>query len=566
MPDDGSDSFYLKTEFDERTVTKQSIHEVLDARAEQLEDETYAYYGPENREVSFGEISQTSNGIGNSLAELGLEKGDRVSVMVDNKLQTLFGFFGILKAGGVYCPINTDYKGSILSYQLNDTDPTLLIIDEAYLNRLNQISDELTTDPHVVVRSTDEADATPVESFAHSSFDDIREPSMTKPSVDVAWHDPSSIIYTSGTTGKPKGCVCSHRYFLGGVTFALGQVMDSGDVAHNVLPMNHIAGIGIPLILLIHGGSVALWDQFSPHDFWDRIDQYGATYTFLMSVMIPWLMNAPEQPDDDENTLKMAAMVPVPDNYEEIASRFGFDIIPMMYAQTETSVSMASFIHAVEENDGTPEEYMRGARPEEIIEAAEALGVPVLDEVPGDRFMGRPIPPLAEATVVDDVGEKLPPGETGELLLRPKEPSLFMDEYFGKPTKTVEVFQDLWVHTGDAVYRDDAGNYYFVDRIGDTIRRRGENISSLQVQDAVNSHESVEKAAVFPLPAPEGGEDQIACAVELPETASLTEPELRTHLEGRLPEFMIPDRIQFLEEIPTTATNKMEKYKLRNRF
>ena len=280
--------------------------------------------------------------------------------------------------------------------------------------------------------------------------------------------------------------------------------------------------------------------------------------------MIPWLVKPPEQPDDDENTIKMTIMQPVPDNWQAIADRFGFEVVPMMYSQTEASVPLSGFVHA---EGGKPDDWIKGVHPDDIVEKVEGLNMPMLDEIPGDRFVGRPISSVAEGKIVDtETGEELPPGNVGELVLRPKQEHVFIEEYYGMPDKTAETFRDGWLHTGDAAYRDEDGNYFFVDRLGDVIRRRGENISSLQIQDAVNSHAEVEQAAVFPVPAPEGGEDQIGCAVQLAEDSTLDRAGLEAYLSDRLPEFMIPDRVTFFDVLPTTETRKIEKYKLREQF
>lgn len=164
---------------------------------------------------------------------------------------------------------------------------------------------------------------------------------------------------------------------------------------------------------------------------------------------------------------------------------------------------------------------------------------------------------------MDGRDEPVSPEEVGELVGRPTGAAFLFKEYDGKPERTVESCQNLWFHTGDAVYRDEGGDYYFVDRIDMVIRRRGENISSGQVQDIVNSHPDVDMTAAFPVPAEEGGEDEVAIAVELTEDARLSETDLRNRLQGEMPEFMIQRYIMFVDSIPTAPTNKMEKHKLR---
>jgi len=556
--------FFFRTEYDDEPVCEQTVNEVLQSRAEVLDDEPLIHYGPPQREVSYAEANATANAIGNSLHDLGITEGDRVSVLLQDPLQTVLGFFGILRAGAIYSPINAEYKADPLAYQLNDTDPDLLLIDDQFAGRIEAIRDDLDTDPHVVIRHNG-GGISDLDCFESSTFDTLLDgDSKAVPDVDRSWRDEASIIYTSGTTGNPKGCVCSHRYWLGGICMVFGQILEEDDVVHNSLPMYHIAGVGQVLIPMVAGAACSLWQQFSPTEFWDRVDRYESTHTILLSVMIPWLVKPPEQPDDDENTIKMTIMQPVPDNWQAIANRFGFEVVPMMYSQTEASVPLSGFVHA---EGGKPDDWIKGVHPDDIVEKVEGLNMPMLDEIPGDRFMGRPISSVAEGKIVDtETGEELPPGNVGELVLRPKQEHVFMEEYYGMPDKTAETFRDGWLHTGDAAYRDEDGNYFFVDRLGDVIRRRGENISSLQIQDAVNSHAEVEQAAVFPVPAPEGGEDQIGCAVQLAEDSTLDRAGLEAYLSDRLPEFMIPDRVTFFDVLPTTETGKIEKYKLREQF
>jgi crotonobetaine/carnitine-CoA ligase len=256
--------------------------------------------------------------------------------------------------------------------------------------------------------------------------------------------------------------------------------------------------------------------------------------------------------------------MPLPDNYQAIADRFGFDFLTCGFGQTESGLPLAGLIHTSSDERRKPEEYRRGLQPPAVVDRVESLGIPVVSEVPGDRFMAEPASQYMEATVVDEQGEECPPGKTGELICRPKLPGIILRQYHGKPQLTVEAFRDLWFHTGDAAYHDEEG-YYFVDRIGDVIRRRGENISSIQIQEEVNALEEVADGAVFPIPASAGGEDDIAAAI-VPAENGVNESVIREFLADRLPEFMIPDEIVFIDEIPTTETNKRRKTELKDEF
>lgn len=564
MVNGDSDLFEITAEFDDAPLHQQTMNSVLENRATALGDEPFLHYGPEDRTVSFSRLNDTANAIGNGLIDIGVGHEQKVSVLMRHPLETVFAMFGIHKSGAVYSPINFEYKGQALSYQLNDTDPEVLILEDQYADRLNAIKDDLNRLPKIVISNVDSGGRELHDDFETTSFSQLREGPTGNPGVDVKWNDEASIVYTSGTTGKPKGVVLPHRWIFANYTVVFGQTLNKDDVVHTTLPLYHVGGAYADLTAgLVSGSEVAMWDRFSPHDFWDRVKKYGATKTILLSVMMPWLLKQPEKPDDNQNTLKMVHMQPLPDNYDELADRFGFDIVTAGFGQTESGNPLAGVIHA--NKGGTPKELLAGKRPEGIISVAEDLGVPVVDDISEDRYMGRAVY-FMEATILGEDDEHLPPGETGELAFRPKLPGIVLKEYYKKPEKTVDALRNLWFHTGDAAYRDEDGNFYFVDRIGDVIRRRGENISSMQIQDALNAHESVAQAAVFPIPAPEGGEDDIGAAVEPADPETFSKEALFDHLSAELPEFMQPDELLVIDEIPTTETNKIEKYKLRQQL
>lgn len=557
----------LTSQFDERPVHELTMNSALENRAAHLGDAPFIRYGPEERDVSFAEMNEVANAIGNSLLDLDIGHQAKVSVMLRDPLYTLFGMFGIHKAGGVYCPINFEYTGDALSYQINDTDPEVLLIEDQYIDRLKAIRDELEVDPEIVVHETDVSTEPLNPAFSSHLFRSMLDGETATPDVNLTWDDEASIIYTSGTTGKPKGVVLPHRWIFGNYTLIFGQTMNEDDVVHTALPLYHVGGVYADIIsALVAGASVGLWDRFSPEEFWTRVEKYEATCVTFISVMWTWLVKQPKSEDDHRNTLNKISVIPLPEDHEEVAKRFSFDFVLAGFGQTESGIPVGGFIHAAKGKHGTPDDLLKGMPPEEVKKQSEKLGFPVVGEAPGHRYMAKPMEMYMETTILNDRDEELPPGEVGEFAVRPKAPGILMKEYYGKPEKTVNSWRNLWFHTGDAAYRDEEDNYFFVDRLGDVIRRRGENISSIQIQDAITTDERVAQAAVFPVPAEEGGEDAIAVAIETAEETTLTETAVFDHLDGRLPEFMHPDHIMFVDEIPTTETNKREKYKLRERF
>jgi len=552
-------------QFDDQPPEELTIGQILENRAVAIGDDICVTYGPADESVTYEELDETANRFGNALAELGIERQEKVSLMISQPLETLFTFFGLQKAGAIYSPINDSYKGSTLSYQINDTRPRYLVLEDRFANRLNEVKNDLETLPHVILYETD-ADATVLDGeFERSSFDRLFEGAPTPTDRAVEWDDIASVLYTSGTTGDPKGVVQQHRWVIGNYAELSWRLQSPEDVTHTSLPLYHVGGLYSDIFgAIIAGASVVVWDEFSPSEFWNRVERYEPTRIMLLSSMIQWLANQPEREDDHRNTLSKVTMVPIQDNYEEIAKRFGWDLVFSAYGSTEIGSVLAGIIHAAKGDHGTPHDLVQGMAPEDVIAAAKELEIPVVDELPGDGWIGNGAwKRTVDLSIVDERDETVPPGEVGELVGRPTVPAVLFQEYDGKPNETVESWQNLWFHTGDAMYRDEQGNYYFVDRIGTVIRRRGENISSGQVQDIVNTHPDVEMTAAFPVPADEGGEDEVAIAVELADASYVTKSEISEYLEKEMPEFMIPRYIHVVDTIPTTPTNKMEKYKLR---
>ncbi|MBF7082754.1 AMP-binding protein [Desulfallas sp. Bu1-1] len=546
----------------------------LEEWAEKIGDKTCFYYGEEGKHITYKEFNELSNSIGHNLKAMGVEKGDRISLFLKNPLVTTLAMFGIWKVGAVFCPINFNYRGRLLSYQIKDTNPKLLISETDMIPLINDIKDDipgLTVFLHKPKQgdhdyNPETANIELDKKFLQYPFEELFKGETSNLGINIEYYDTANIIYTSGTTGPAKGVVQSHRW-MNQYTFNSRRFCSQEDVVYNDLPLYHVGGAFANVIKGIWlGCTVAVWDKFSSNDFWRRIKVSGATTAILLDVMIPWLMNAKETPDDRMNTLNKVHMQPLPQYHYQVAKRFGFDYVTCGYGQTEAGNGFVG-IFELDEGEGTPPELYKGKSREEIRALAKKYGYPIHPGKAelGKGYMGK-CKWLLEATILNEHDEECAPGEVGQLAFRPKFSYSMLNEYFGKPEATLKAFRNFWFHTGDACYKDEEGNFYFVDRMGGFIRTRGENISSYQIEDIINSHPKVEMCAALPIPAEVGDEDDIVVYVVVKKGEKLPEGELREWLKGEMPKFMWPKYIRFIDDLPRTPTNKIEKYKLREKI
>jgi len=567
------------TETDLTAILKaegELVTERLDHWARETPDKVFFYYGEDDIALSYGDFARQTDAIAGNLARLGIGPGDRVSVQTTNMLASALMMFGIWKAGAVYSPVNFAFGGRLLSYQLDDTRPKLVVTDPQLLPRLNEVAATLEVAPMVTVylppagrHDHHPAPARPDARFATLDWAELTSPAPA-PRVEIGFADPANLIYTSGTTGPAKGVIQPHRWMVN-YTFGLRAMLGPDDVIYNDLPMYHVGGaianVGRAAWV---GCEVAVWNRFSPNEFWERIARRGATAAILLDVMIPWLTKAPVADTDRANSLNKVHMQPLSLQHNEFARRFGIDFVSVGFGQTESGQVAWCLLEETAEGEGTPAEFYKGMSHAEMHAMAARVGMDVIPGTAATRkgLMGQPST-FVEVAIRDENDELCPPETAGQLTLRPRLPGILMQEYFGKPEATVKAFKNLWFHTGDAAVMGADGMLYYVDRMGDRIRVRGENLSSFQVEDMLNQHPQVQMVAAFSVRGAEGDEDDVAAFVvprEAEGQAPLTEEMLRAFASETMPKYMRPAHIRIVEDLPRTPTNKIEKYKLRRRL
>ncbi len=540
----------------------------LDRHARENPAKVFIHYGETGERLTFADVRERSETLARGLAALGVARGNPVSVLTSNSLLAALAMFACWRVGALYAPVNFNLRGRLLSYQLNDTAPQVMITDSGFCGALDAIGAEIrVSDVIIADGENDESQLGDRFRLPNSRVHRVDELPLTEFEPDdpkLGPLDPATIIYTSGTTGPAKGVVLPFRW-INQYAFVGRSIWTADDVVYCDLPMYHVAGAYALLVkALWKGNTVGLWNRFSPSEFWRRIQDCGASTCILLDVMISWLMAAPPTPGDHRNTLNKVHMQPLPANHQEVARRFGFDFVTCGFGQTESGSGFTAIIDELGNQPGTPADLYRGLSKADLRAAVRSAGRLLLS---GDQnipagFMGRPSPFL-EVAILDDDDNRLPPGRVGQLAFRPRFPGLLLQEYLNKPEATVKAWRNLWFHTGDACLELDDGSFRFVDRMGGYFRVRGENVSSYEVESMIADHGAVRSVAAVPMPATEGGEDEIAVFIELKEAGICSEEDIAGYIREFLPKYMRPSYVRILEALPVTPTNKIEKYKLR---
>jgi crotonobetaine/carnitine-CoA ligase len=338
-----------------------------------------------------------------------------------------------------------------------------------------------------------------------------------------------AILYTSGTTGPSKGVCCPHaQYFWWGLHGIANLEIRWGDVLCTTLPLFHTNALGAFHHALLSGSTLVAEPRFSASRFWQALIDRGATVTYLLGAMVPILLSRPPSPQERSHSVRCALAPGVPANLHAVfEQRTGIKLIDG-YGSTETNFVI-----------GCTTAERRAGRMGTV----------------RDGFLAR---------IIDAGGNEAEPGAPGELVVHSDEALAFATGYFAMPEKSTETFRDGWFHTGDRVVREADGYYRFVDRMKDAIRRRGENISSFEVEQVLLSHPDVGNAAVFPVPS-ELAEDEVMAAIVRRPGSALTESKLCEFCRPRLARFAVPRFIEFVDTLPTTENGKVQKYKLRER-
>ncbi len=517
-------------------VRELTFPNVLSKFARSTPDKVFLSEFAGGRSFTYAGMEAWTHRIAHALQGQGIGRGAHVGVFMGNSAEHLALFLAVARMGAVSVPVNTAARGELLRYYLAQSDCETVVVESSLAARLAEVLHELPLVRRVIVVRDAEGDEgaalAGAAGVAVADFGRIVEAAPDAPFVPAEPVRSSELVliaYTSGTTGPSKGSMLSHAAALTyGTSAAEAQGYRASDIFYVCLPLFHnnalLAASGAALVC---GASVALSRRFSVSRFWQEIRDSKATITNFLGAMSSFLWSQPPSAGDTDHCLRLVSMAPTPKYAAEFERRFG------LRAMNNYGLSDYGMVTSFTEWD------------------------------PRDKLgsIGRPRRGV-QIRIVDDEDYELPPGEVGEIVLRFEEPWRGTLGYYRMPEATLASRRNLWFHTGDRGVCDADGYLWFVDRKKDCIRRRGENISAFEVEQIIATHPDVAAAAVFPVATATNDEEVAAVVVPRP-GVQLDPAALIEHCARNMAYFMVPRYVQFADSLPTTMSQKVEKFRLR---
>jgi crotonobetaine/carnitine-CoA ligase len=495
--------------------------EVLRQRAHAAGDEEFLFF--EDQRITLGKLDDAVNRAAAGFLRLGLGRRDGIAIFLANRPQWLYAFFAAQRIGAYVVPINVSLLGEGLAYILDHSEAKFAVVGWELVEPFSAVRHSVAALRRVIVDTTGAprefkipAGSVPLSDLLDMPAGEVGSP----PDPDAV----STIMYTSGTTGLPKGVVMRYRAMnLDDFTPFARLAYRPGDILYTCLPLFHGNALFLTVFRALGAGlRMALGHRFSASRFWDEIRRHGATSFNALGAMIPILLKQPPRPDDAENPVRLVLSAGTPAwAWQEFERRF--------------AVTLWEGYGAVD--GGGFFLFNMGTAPK--------------------GSMGK-APPGTDAKVVDDEGREVPTGEVGNLIFKVDDPAARSVEYFKNPQASAKKIRDGWFFTGDLASRDAEGNFYFADRKTDSMRRRGENISSFEVEKIVTQHPAVLECAAFGVPA-ELGEDDVMVAIVPKAGQSIAPQELVRFCRDRMAYFMVPRYVDVRASLPKTETHRVQK-------
>lgn len=507
---------------------------IIDALARMVArapDRPYLDFGGEM--YTYRDIDRRTTRMAHAFKDLGINAGQTMVTMLDNNVDAVTTWLALNKIGAVSVPVNTALRGEFLRHQITDSDAEIVVCEAEYLDRMADIAEALIPRVRLILYRGNR-DTLPSCGITIAPLDDYRGSDDTPIETRPRPSDLAALIYTSGTTGPSKGCMISFNYIMHLAKLKLRfNPATEDDVVLTPLPLFHLNAIssGIATTTLV-GGTIAFMPRFSVSRFWPEVERTGATIASILGSMGTLLAQAPDN-----------------------------DAMKRCFGQ----------LHTIRGNPFGPElqKIWRerfgakrvGSMDYGLTEAAIVTGTPG-DEPFAPGSSGKRLPEF-DVRIFDDNDRELPPGQAGEIVVRPNRPHIMFEGYWKRPDDTLRVMRNMWFHTGDIGKFDEDGFFYFVDRKKDYLRRRGENISSFEMESTFSNHPAIAEVAVHAVPSPKG-EDDVKVTAVLKPGADLSEEDLCRWCLDKVPYYAVPRYIEFRTSLPKNPQGRVLKYVLRD--
>lgn len=500
-----------------------TLRELLEERVKKSPNNLLLLFN--DRRFTYADFQREVNRVANAFLRLGIQKGDKISLLLPNCPEFLFAVFALAEIGAVFVPINTAFTAEEAQFVLEHSESSFLVTTQRFLPLVEQIRGRSPSLKQVISLQKDKEPGC----FSWDEF--LFRASADTPKTAVRPGEIASIAYTSGTTDRPKGVMLTqYAYLFAPQKRAEALGWDAKDRAIVMMPLFHVNALCHMAIAMISvGGGILLQERFSASHFWDEVREYEVTTSSLMRTIPQILLNLPEKPDDGKNPLRLVVALLPPELHLRFEERFNLTVIPS-YSLTEDILSVLGPLDKSRRKLGS-------------------CGLPIAREVHKLR-------------IVDDSGEECPSGQLGEII---KQSPTVMKGYYKNPAATAEVLKGGWLHTGDLGYLDEDGFLYFVDRKKDMVKRGDENISSEEVEQVLNSHPRIAESAVIGVPDPIRQEEVKAYVVLKDPTTpkSLPPEEIWDFCKKHLAPFKVPRYLEYRAELPKTPSSKIQKSILR---
>lgn len=517
-----------------------TLNHVLRNYAASQPDSEFLVTPEEGRRFTYAEMLTSAEKVASTWYRAGAETGDRVVIMAQNSSQLVRSWFGAAVGNLVEVPINTNYEGEFLRHQVVTVEPRWAVIDAAFAQRFVAVAEHARgIEKFWVIEDGTGSRSAAIELLRANGWSADEWESLEDGEIETLPkakpEELGAIFFTSGTTGPSKGVAMPHSqlYFFAQEVVCFTR-LTKADTYLTTTPLFHgNAQFMAVYPALIAGARAVVRPKFSASRWIDHVRDDGVTVTNFVGVMMDFAWKQPPRDNDLDNKLRCVYAAPTASSIvEAFKKRYGIEAFVDAFGLTETCAPIIA-----------------------------PYGVP---RPPGAA--GLAASQWFDIRLVDpETDREVEVGEVGELVVRPVQPWTCSMGYYNMPEKTLEAWRNLWFHTGDALKKDEAGWFYFVDRYKDALRRRGENISSYEIEQAVLGHPAVVECAVIGVPADvEGGEDEVLAAVVCDGNGTPDPEEILSWCEGRVPAFAIPRYLRFTDDLPKTPSEKVRKAALRD--